>query len=183
MLAGSYRPAWSPDGRKIAFDSSRALDGSDAANLNDVQNIWAVNVDGSGATPLTQLTAAKFDSTAQSFAPVWSADGLKIAFTSSRALDGSNAASKAYNVWMMNANGSGVTPVTKLTAISAVTAVWSADGLKIAFESPRALDGSDAVNLNDVQNIWMVSVDGSGATPLTTLTAAGADSREPAWQP
>ena len=40
----------------IAFQSLRALDGSDALNTNSVQNIWTMNPDGSGAVPLSRLT-------------------------------------------------------------------------------------------------------------------------------
>ena len=66
--ANSEFPQWSPDGTKIGFFSQRALDGSDAANTNGTQNIWAVNADGTGAAALTELTAAD----ANSFQPYYS---------------------------------------------------------------------------------------------------------------
>ncbi len=50
----SLYPAWSPDGSKIAFLATRALDGSDAAGS---PNFWVINADGTGASPLTKLTA------------------------------------------------------------------------------------------------------------------------------
>ena len=53
-------PAWSADGTKIAFNSSRAPAG-----------IWTMNADGSNQQPLTEGSGA-----------AWSPDGSKIAFTS-----------------------------------------------------------------------------------------------------
>src|SRR5215510_4592158 len=41
----------------ITFQSTRALDGTDAANTNNTTNIWSMNPDGSAQKPLTRLTA------------------------------------------------------------------------------------------------------------------------------
>ncbi len=54
---GPHGLAMTPDGSKVFFASSRALDGSNAANTNGTLNIWVVNADASGVTPLTKLTA------------------------------------------------------------------------------------------------------------------------------
>jgi len=182
-FAGSFSPAWSPDGAKIAFRSSRALDGSDALNTNNTSNIWVVNSDGASATPLTRLTAPS----ASSFSPAWSPDGSKIAFNSARAFNGSDAANAGptFNIWVMKADGSAPAPLTRLTAfgVDNESPVWSPDGSKIAFASTAALDGSDSANTNFTGNIWVVNSDGTGATPLTRLTALLADSASPAWSP
>jgi Tol biopolymer transport system component len=180
--AVSSIPAWSPDGSKIAFDSERALDGSDAANTNFTHNIWVMNADGSGATPLTKLTAHPVFGGQ----PAWSPDGSKVAYSSSRALDGSDAANtnNTGNIWVVSADGSGA-PLTKLTAVSADSfdPAWSPDGSKVVCASRRALDGSDAANTNRTFNLWVVNADGTGATSLTKLTAANASSRGPTWSP
>jgi Tol biopolymer transport system component len=181
--AHSFNAVWSPDGSKVAYQSERALDGSNAAGINQTINIWVMKADGSGATPLTKLTALK----ANSGIPVWSPDGNKITFDSSRALDGSDAANNSFvsNIWVIGADGSAAVPLTKLTAVNSDSGapVWSQDGSKIAFDSQRALDGSAAANTNNVSNIWMMSADGSGAVPLTKLTAASSDSGVPEWKP
>src|SRR5262249_3310267 len=82
--ARSFNPNWSPDASEIAFSSSRALDGSDAANANGTVNIWLMKADGTGVRPLTNLTAAGADCAVAS----WSPDGTRLVFESARALDG-----------------------------------------------------------------------------------------------
>jgi len=81
---GSFLPVWSPGGKKIGFESAAALDGSDTPNTD--QNIWVMNADGSSPTPLTSLTARAVGSDSVA----WSPDGSKIAYRSSRAVDGSD---------------------------------------------------------------------------------------------
>src|SRR5579871_6002275 len=156
----SIHSDWSPDGTKIAYDSTRALDGRDLA-VNSV-NIWVMNADGTGGVPLTTLRATA----ASSVSPVWSPDGKKILYTSSRALNGFDVAIPARNIWVMNADGSGSQPLTTHMADSISNPAWSPDGTKIAYTSARALDGSNDVG---AANIWVMNADGSGATPLTRI--------------
>ena len=59
-------PAWSPDGRRIAFHSIQG----------GLLQIHAMNPDGSGRVQLTSQGA--------SYHPVWSPDGRRIAFLSRR---------------------------------------------------------------------------------------------------
>ncbi len=75
--------AWSPDGSKIAFMSTRRAGNDD---------IWVVNRDGSGLHDLTNNPAADV-------APTWSPDGNKIAFISDRG--GTN------QLYVMSADGTG----------------------------------------------------------------------------
>ncbi len=181
--ARSFAPQWSPDGAKVVFNSQRKLDGTDAANANGTHNIWRVNADGTGLTPLTTATA----SGAHSLAPQWSPDGAKVVFDSLRKPDGTDAANAngTYNIWLVNADGTGLTPFTTATANGARSFApqWSPDGAKVIFESQRKLDGTDAANANGTYNIWLVNADGTGLTPLTTATANGANSYNPQWSP
>jgi Tol biopolymer transport system component len=184
--AASLLPAWSPDGMKLAFISSRALDGSDALNTNSIANIWVMNADGTAPAPVTRLTAG-----VSVWNISWSPDGKKLVFSSSRALDGSDAANtnSTENIWVVNADGSGAAPLTRLTVntsgigvATSQTPTWSSDSRKVAFLSAGALDGSDALNTNQTFNIWAANVDGSATTPLTRLTS-GAFQSYPAWSP
>ena len=83
-------PAWSPDGRKIAFQSQRRFGGSKA-------EIYVMNADGSGKRNLTRNPA-------NDASPSWSPDGRRIAFVSNR--DGRPEAH------VMNADGSGQRSLT-----------------------------------------------------------------------
>ena len=114
-------PAWSPDGSKIAFMSSRGEPGS-----FDFE-IYVMSADGSGQTQLT-------DTAETSFQPAWSPDGSKIAFSSKR--DGN------FQIYVMHADGSGQTRLTNNPAFD-FGAAWSPDGSQIAFDSDR--DGNHEV--------------------------------------
>jgi dipeptidyl aminopeptidase/acylaminoacyl peptidase len=66
-------PAWSPDGKSIAFTSNRSADPD--SNFNS--DIWVVSVDGDDAAKaLRQITT----SPAEDLMPAWSPDGKTIAF-------------------------------------------------------------------------------------------------------
>ena len=136
--------AWSPDGRRIAFDSDR--DGN--------TEIYVMNADGSGVTRLTNHDA-------RDSVPAWSPDGRRIAFQSYR--DGN------LEIYLMNADGSGVTRLTDNDAQDG-TPAWSPDGRRIAFYSMR--DGNT--------EIYVMNADGSG---VTRLTHNGAEDVTPAWSP
>jgi Tol biopolymer transport system component len=229
---------WSPDGTKIAYLSSRALDGTDTANTNGVQNLWIMNADGSGSAPVTRLTGAGAQTTSFSWSPdgsefvtlanraidggpgpdgdntlnlwvvkadgssatlvtptgqttamgsvtvgavAWSPEGSKIVFCSSIPLNGISTPNSAENLWIMNPDGTGAAPLSGFAGLGVTTQfpVWSADSTKIFFSSDGSLGGTNAPNLNDTANIWVVKTDGSAATPLTRLTAAGASSTFP----
>jgi len=79
---------------------------------------------------------------------------------------------QAANIWIVNADGSGVAPLTKLTAKSASSGAfaWAPNAAKITFVSSRALDGSDTANTSDGTNVWIMNADGSGAAALTRYT-------------
>lgn len=94
MAGTEDQPAWSPDGRRIAFRHNG--------------DISVVNADGSGVTPLATPPPTSVDTPPGSgtpIAPVWSPDGTAIAY----ALLGS---ADACSIWVMNPDGTGQRQVT-----------------------------------------------------------------------
>jgi Tol biopolymer transport system component len=129
----------------IAFISKR---GGNA----DIYSVFGTGTD------LAQITT-----TTNSHAyPRWSPDRTKIAFTSN--VTGTS------NLYVMNANGSGLVNVSNSSATDAPNGhfEWSPDGQLLAFTTNR--DGSN--------NIYIVSPSGTGLKRLTTNT-----DDDPHWSP
>jgi serine/threonine protein kinase len=70
---GACQPAWSPDGRRLAFVSPCSA----KREIYEGSSIYLINEDGSNLTPLPASPEGEFD-------PSWSPDGKKLAFTSLR---------------------------------------------------------------------------------------------------
>ncbi|HXJ42593.1 MAG TPA: hypothetical protein VNH18_25155, partial [Bryobacteraceae bacterium] len=103
------QPAWSPDGRSIAFMGYR--DGQYA--------IWAVAPDG---TKQRKLTWGPFDDRE----PAWSHDGTRLAFSSDRG--------GSYAIWVLDTRTGEVRQVTHNAGESRMPS-WSPDDSEIAFSS------------------------------------------------
>ena len=132
-------PAWSPDGRKLAFD----------VRFSAQEGIHVAHADGARARRLTgkwSLQAA------------WSPDGRTIAFRSYR--DGNS------EVYVMNADGSGQRNLTRNLRDDS-TPVWSPDGRKIAFLRGFDATHGAAGNLRDPSEVYVMNADGSGQKRLT----------------
>src|SRR6266516_2940592 len=114
-------PDWSPDGRRIAFSSYR----------EGHYEIYVMNADGTGLTPLTN-NPSNPDSRLQiqAIGPDWSPDGTKIAFSQGIC---DRPYGCHYDVYVMNADGSGVTRLTAGPDHYSAGPRWSPDGRRIAF--------------------------------------------------
>ena len=161
-------------------------------------DVFLMNADGSVGRRLT-------DHAAIDYMPVWSPDGQRIAFVSSR--EGHQ------EIYTMRADGSELAQLTRGAAPSAEPA-WSPDGRSIAFRSDRdgkphvyvmRADGSEQRALTrdstgvgpswspdgkrilytssrgGRSNVWVMNADGTGQTQLTTVTTA--HSAFAAWSP
>lgn len=112
-VADTYRPAWSPDGTRIAATSAR--DGT--------TRIWVMNADGANAHPIT--TPPNGADTA----PAWSPTGDRIAFRSTR--DGSG------EIYTVAPDGTGLRRVTNDTYDDRYP-TWTPDGRTLIYASIRA---------------------------------------------
>jgi Tol biopolymer transport system component len=137
--AADYAPAWSPDGARLAFASSRSGN----------SQIYVMSANGSGVSQLT--------SDDQNDLPIWLPDGMHIAF---RTTDG-----KGFWWWRIIDLGSH--EIHQLSEPSYdffyQTPAWSPDGLYLAYmsleEQKERNDGSSQIHVR--------SVDGSGDIALT----------------
>lgn len=159
--SGSWNPAWSPDGTRIAFDSSREGPGE----------IYAMASDGTDVRRLTHTPAPGRDCGT----PAWSPDGKKIAFVSNRDAKSTQGVQHAYDIYVMDADGSGLQRLTH-DEKGSYRPAWSSDGRRIVFQSAR--EGSPE-NLADYE-IYIMEADGSQARRLTTNRVFDG---HPAWSP
>ena len=104
-----FRPAWSPDGTKIAFFSNQAGD----------HDIWLMDADGQNQH---QLTSGSSDDRR----PNWSSDGAWVVYDSNQG--GSR------DLWIVSANGGEPRQLTSDPGFDSF-ASWSPDDRQIAFYS------------------------------------------------
>ncbi|HEV2763099.1 MAG TPA: DPP IV N-terminal domain-containing protein, partial [Pyrinomonadaceae bacterium] len=179
-------PAWSADGKYVAYSSSQ----------NGYYEIYRADADGSNQTRLSD----GIDVRAVDDAPAWSPDGQTIVFVRNRQLwtigkdggtavklstgsdedeqpswspDGSkivfvrNYSSATAQVWVMDADGSNQRNLTNYEWAFNRTPAWSPDGSKIAFQ-----------RWND---IWLMDADGLNQTQITFAEVGGYN--KPSWSP
>jgi Tol biopolymer transport system component len=119
---GNLGPAWSPDGKRIAFSSDRT----------GRSQIYIMNADGSSEINISQNT----DSDGE---PRWSPDGQQIAFVSVH----ENSFPQIYTMAPDGTHRRRLTGLGSLHPLDGSFPTWSPDGKQIAFSS--AHDGSPAV--------------------------------------
>ena len=139
-------PYWSPDGKRIVFQSNR--------NNNDSE-IYVMDADGGNLQRLTYTPGN--DET-----PIWSPDGRHILFASTR--DGN------YEVYLMNADGSDQRNLTNHPAHDGHPN-FSPDGRRVIFHSnrvmPAATWGDNAFTPEVNHEIYEMDLDGGNVTRVT----------------
>ncbi|HKE75250.1 MAG TPA: hypothetical protein VKB57_16630 [Acidimicrobiales bacterium] len=138
------RPAWSPDGRTVAF-SRRLPNRLQVAGRGPAFRLMAVPADGGDARPLVDNDGAA------DFAPAWSPDGSRLAFIRERWVSGDRKSS----VWTARADGTGAHQLADVP--DGVSVRWRPDG--------------DAVVVNAGGGVFLVDVD-TGEPTLLAIDAA-----------
>ncbi len=136
----TWTPAWSPDGKEVAF--TRRDDGW--------LNVWIMNADGSSSKQISHVPHDE----GQAQVPAWSSDGKRLAVQ----VNGGSKDRPSAHIWMVDlASGS----ARKLGEHEEVyvdeTPSWFPDGKRIAFQSNRT----------GQMEIWVMDADGGHQREIT----------------
>jgi Tol biopolymer transport system component len=146
-------PDWSPDGLKIVFTSHPVTD-----NVNNSihAEIYVLTLE----TGVTERLTFNLE---EERAPAWSPDGTRIAYLC-------RAGGSDFEICVMNADGTGQTPLTVNTVLDA-TPTWSPDGQQIVFHRP----------VGGRFQLFVINADGSDETDGTQLTNLAGINGFAAW--
>jgi len=173
---GENGPQWSPDGRSIAFVSSRGS-GTDAKT-----QIWILPMDGGEAY---QLTTSKENVTGFE----WSKDGSRIAFLAVDTLPKTDEAKTARrddpqvfednfrlsHAWVIDVATKRATEVAHGNLTVAGAPSWSPDGMRLAFQA------APTTMIRDTRSdIYVVTIADKSMKKITAKPEAGS---APAWSP
>lgn len=147
-------PSWSPDGKRIAFETNRFRIGTEIA---------VMNADGSAVMNLSRSPRPFND-----IWPAWSPDGTRIAFVRNVGIP-----LVASDVFVMNADGTNQRNLTKTPTREEGRPTWSPDGMRIAFPSGRLESGRS--------QLFVMNADGTGRRRISARPTSF-DS-DPAWAP
>jgi Tol biopolymer transport system component len=147
MGGDNVMPTWSAAGSEVAFVHSE---------LNGIPDIYRMNADDSGETPLTEGLLFEAD-------PAWFPGGQKMVLSNLEDL----------YAMTLDASGDPVGAPTRLTRNAGVDRhpVVSPDGEQIAFSSNRTSD----------YEIWRIRADGT--KPINLTKSPTSRDLQPAWQP
>jgi Tol biopolymer transport system component/DNA-binding winged helix-turn-helix (wHTH) protein len=134
-------PAVAQSGNRLAY--VRQISG---------QDIWRIRLEGPDKIPLPPERFTPISSTQREYWPIFSPDGQRIAFHSSRSgLD---------QVWTYNSKGASLQQMTFIEQGVASSPRWSPDGRQIAFDS----------NVNEDWEVYVVNSEGGKSRFLTRGT-------------
>lgn len=194
--ADAAEPAWSADGRQIAYTTAAADELGE--QFEHTADLYVMRADGRSKRRITRDRFADFE-------PAFSPDGRTLVFSSYRAGPRIDAEiwtvtlrtkrfrrltrNRAYDsdpeyspngrrivscsareIWVMHRDGTGRRRLTDADGTSCGPS-WSPDGTQIAFSSDRA---------GDKPQIWVMNADGSEQTQVTNEPSGA---RAPAWSP
>ncbi len=159
LIKDAYTPAWSPDGDRLAFYSTR--DGG--------RDLYIMDLFGKHIQRLTQNGS-------NNTSPSWSPDGREIAFASDYA--------NAFGIYTMHVDCKDLfercgTRLTPMDNYWYAAPAWSPDGKTIAFVSTKDTTNAFDDSLGNA-NIYLMNRDGTNVQRLTDNLG---DDYTPSWSP
>jgi dipeptidyl aminopeptidase/acylaminoacyl peptidase len=144
----NWNPTWSPNGRWIAFSSTRG---------GVTPQLYVIHPDGSHVRRVVSGWGE---------APRWSPDGAELLFSSRR--DGN------FEIYVVNVDGTNLTRLTR-TPQDESAAVWSPDGGQIAFDSERDTvrgSSSQGQGFEPHRQLYVMNAEGSNVRRVTFDTSS-----------
>ena len=139
----TWTPAWSPDGKQVAF----------TRRDDNWLNVWTMNADGSSPKQVSHISHDE----GHAQVPAWSPDGKQLAVQ----VNGGSKDKPTAHIWTIDlASGSAQKLGDHDTAFVDETPAWFPDGQRIAFQSNRT----------GQMEIWVMKADGTQQRQVTGVS-------------
>jgi Tol biopolymer transport system component len=171
---GSETPAWSPDGRQIAFE--RAIGPLPADGPPPIAGIFVMDADGSNVRQLTQF---RRNAGTEDHGATWSPDGRRIAFMRA---NNTNEPANASAIYTVSARGGDLRLVRRMPLEwpAAGNPDWSPDGGRLLFTTYCYFGQCGGSQPSTGAQLFTVRPNGEGLRQLTHVPGNASDAR---WSP
>ena len=128
-------PAWSGATQQLAFTGT---------NRSGYQDIHVAQADQENTAQILVTSTTLFPEESRERQPAWSVDGTMIAFAA-------DSGGTSFDIWIINADGTGLQRLTNTPEINEFSPTWSPDGTRIAYVSDE--NTIDQIQILDRQQL------------------------------